>query len=81
MRAVQVKATTEESYAPPPKKKKYHIFAAVHLVGENQEVWLDQCEIFLIKKEELDDLPRQFSKIGNLRLSQDRIDVLFPRDA
>ena len=80
MRAVQVKATEGDCYVLPDEGKKYHILAAVRLVGEGREVWLDKCEIFLIRKEELIDLPRQFSRIAELKLSPERIDELFPRD-
>lgn len=76
--AVQVKTTADDDYDLPEAHKKYHILAAVKLVGEGRNVWFDKSEVFLIRKEELNGLPRQFSKIGNYRLSQERIDFLFP---
>lgn len=90
MRALQVKATEGASFRKPNKKWKankkkkcdieYHILAAVRLVGDGREIWLDQSEIYLIKKQELVGLPRHFSKIPQLKLSPERIDALFPKD-
>jgi hypothetical protein len=78
MRAVQVKATTRTSYTLPERKRQYHILAAVQLVGKGKEVKLDKCGIFLIAKEDLHGLPREFSRIRKFKLSARRIDELFP---
>ena len=80
MRAIQVKATGGDTYDLPEKETRYHILAAVRLVGDGREVKFDQCEVLLIQKGELAGLPRQFSQIKAYRLGPERIDVLFPRD-
>ena len=78
IRTIQVKATAGRQYGVPNQKKKYDILAAVRLVGENREVYFDQCEIFLLRKEELAGRSRSFSQIGAMKLDRTRIDVLFP---
>lgn len=80
MRAIQVKTTESGVYALPEEGTKYHILAAVRLVGGGRDVLFDSCEVFLILKEELPGLPRSFNQIGHLKLSQERIDTLFPPD-
>jgi len=79
MRAVQVKTTASDNYDLPDREKRYHILAAVRLVGDGCDIRFDQCEIFLIKKEELADLPRQFRRVEAYRLGPDRIEALFPQ--
>ena len=76
-RAIQVKATEGDAYALPEEKKQYHILAAVRLVGEEREVFFDQCEVFLIPKGSLPGLPRRFSQIGQWKLSREVVDALF----
>jgi hypothetical protein len=81
MRAVQVKATQDDNYAVPDEKTRYHLLAAVHLFGEDNEVLLDRCEIYLIEKEKLGGLSRQFVNIAEFRLTQTRVNELFPANA
>src|ERR1039457_5467620 len=80
IRRLQVKTTDLDHYRKPDKEKKYDILAAVRLFGYDQEIFLDQCEIYLIKKEELVRLPLHFSKIPQFKLSPERINDLFPLD-
>src|ERR1039457_1991719 len=84
IRRLQVKTTDLDHYRKPDKKKKYDILAAVRLVGCDQDISLDKCEIYLIKKKELVGLSLHFSKIPQFKLSSDDasmlINALFPLD-
>jgi hypothetical protein len=77
-RAIQVKATAGDSYVVPSATRRYHLLAAVRLVGEDRNVWLDQSEIYLIPKSELAGTSRRFDDIPHLRLTPERIEQLFP---
>ena len=89
MQALQVKTTRGKSFRKPSKKlnhnktKKtkiqYNILATVHIVGDGQEIKLDECDVYLIKKVELAGLSCKFSNISDLKLSSERIDKLFPQ--
>ena len=78
IRTIQVKTTDKNFYRPPDGRKRYHILAAVRLVGEKRNVLLDGSEVFLIRKSELAGRSRQFSEVGSMKLTAMRINALFP---
>src|ERR1017187_1068445 len=80
-RAIQVKTTQDDTYDLPGADRKYHVLAAVRLVGENSEVQLDASRVYLIPRGLLNDLPRRFSEIENLKATQNWVDQLFPPPA
>src|SRR5207247_3941257 len=48
VRTIQVKTTTDEIPAWPPEVRLYHLLAIVRLAGENEDLWLDKSEIYLV---------------------------------
>jgi len=81
IRAIQIKATKSTRYSAPNKKKRYDILAAVQMRGEGHKIHFGQCEIFLLEKKMLPELPRAFQLLPDeYLLCAARIDALFPRN-
>lgn len=78
VRLIQVKTTKSERYPAPNKSKRYHILAAVQLIGEDRDVRLDYCKIYLLTKDEVKSAPRKFNSLPDeFRLTAERIKALF----
>jgi len=79
-RTIQVKATTSDNYPKPDDDVAFDILAVVRLVVAGDGYCLDESTIFLLRKEELPTLSRQFAQLDPaLQLNAARIDELFPR--
>lgn len=77
-RAVQVKTRKDDPFALRPLPPRYHILALVHLVGEDDEVYLDQSRVFLVPKEVVEDRTiRSFGDVEDFRLQPDLVAALF----
>ena len=80
IRRIQIKATKSLRYGAPKKSNRYDILAAVQLHGYGHEIRFDHCGVFLIEKSQMSSVPRAFAALSpDLRLSEARIDALFPR--
>lgn len=80
IRAIQIKATRSSRYGAPQARKRYDILAAVRMRGNDRRIYFDHCDIFLLEKHQLPDLPRSFDALAEeYRLSEDRVNALFPR--
>ena len=60
-KAIQVKTRTGDYYAKNDLPDRYHILAAVHLVGNEDTIFLDNSQVFLIPREQVADAPTHFS--------------------
>jgi hypothetical protein len=78
MCAIQVKTTEGDTYDVPDADRRYHILAAVRLVGEGNQLNLEESEVFLIPRLFIEEAPRQFAKIHQMKLSDSWVDELFP---
>lgn len=56
-KAIQVRTTTTGRFEKPSENKIYHILAIVHLAGEDNELYLDKTQIYLIEKGTVDSIP------------------------
>jgi hypothetical protein len=77
-RAIQVKTRTTDSFALGPLPWHYDILALVHLVGDGQEVHLDDSTVYLIPKKTVES--REISRFDDLKdflISPKRISDLF----
>jgi hypothetical protein len=79
-KSIQVKTTAGERYPVGKLPEFYNLLAVVHLVRENSKVFIGESKVYLIPKESIDDgtAPRKISELGNFRMTQARIDELFP---
>lgn len=80
-RAVQVKTRTtrpEESFTLGELPAQYHVMALVRLVGTDNEVWLDQSEVFLVPRGVVESNSiRRFTDVSEFALSARLIEQLF----
>ena len=77
MRAIQIKTSAGHAFSGRRLPRFYHILAAVRLVGDGEILHLDKCEVFLIPKEELPTVSRQFARLLDYRLTRSLVDRLF----
>lgn len=52
-KAIQVKTRTGDRFDFENLDRVYHILALVHLIGESNEIFLDQSHIYLLRKDEI----------------------------
>jgi hypothetical protein len=77
-RAIQVKTTTGDRFdCSGLAEKKYHVLALVRLIGEDLDIFLDQCEIFLVSKEMVGKAGYRAQELSKFALSAQIIDRLF----
>lgn len=77
-RSIQVKTTTKGKFANPDLPERYHIVALVALTGEEDNLFLDRSEVFLVPRAEIEKnkgLPRDLTRFA---LSRKLINELFP---
>jgi len=77
IRCVQVKTTTNALPAWPSENKRYHLLAIVKLAGTEKELQLDDSGVYLLKKEELQGVPRSWDALQRFQLNEGRIEELF----
>jgi hypothetical protein len=71
IRLIQVKTTTNGAFPKKPSKRKiYHLLAIVDLKGEDQILKLDDSNVFLIWKDELENIPHNLSRLDNYKLEK-----------
>jgi hypothetical protein len=84
-RAFQVKATRATNdrinfnYAEAISKK-FHILALVFLAGEEDRLDVDQCDIYLLGRDEVGKGSYRRDEIADKLLTRERIDDLFTRE-
>jgi len=76
-KAIQVKTTAVNGSIDVPEDRLYHILAYVRLYGEGSELYLDQCEIFLIPKETVEGENFDKNNIDEYRISKEHVNALF----
>lgn len=74
--AIQVKTTTNGVYQLPDESRLYHILAVVELVRDDRGISLDESNIYLIKKDELQDAPRNISDLRGYKF-ENKINEIF----
>ena len=77
VRCIQVKTTRNALPAWPLDAKRYHLLAIVRLAGEGCELRLDDCQLYLLRKEEL-PTDRTWDALPTFALTRERVDELFP---
>jgi hypothetical protein len=77
-RAVQVKTRTTDSFALGPLPWQYDILALVKLVGDGQEVHLDDSSVFLIPKKIVESREiNRFDDLAEFLITSKRVSDLF----
>lgn len=75
-RTIQVKTRTNGEFPRNDLPDLYHLYALVHLNGEDSELYLDQTAIYLIPKETVKAWTRDCN-LEDYTINQEHIDVLF----
>ena len=78
LKAIQVKTTRLNDMVRIPTDRLYHALAIVRLSGEGRELHLDQSEIYLIDRSEIDSGSVDWHDLERFRLCQGVVDSLFP---
>jgi hypothetical protein len=76
-RAVSVRTTTTGRFNKPEHERVYHVLAVVHIRGTNNDLFLDNSDIYLIP---LDSVPAAASDCARLQdylFSRQQVERLF----
>ncbi len=76
-RAVSVRTTTTGRYVKPKGERLYHVLAAVHLVGHDREIYLDQSRVYLIPQADVAAASDNCERIGQYTLTEELVRRLF----
>jgi len=76
-RAVSVRTTTTGTYTKPESSKLYHVLAVVYLVDDENNVFLDDSELFLIPKPEVAAASTNHESLGQYKFSRQHVANLF----
>jgi hypothetical protein len=76
-RAVSVRTTTTGTYTKPPGTKLYHVLAIVYLVDDENEVFLDDSELFLIPQADVGTASSDCQNLGQYRFTRPHVARLF----
>ncbi|MEQ1656343.1 MAG: hypothetical protein ABL960_11640, partial [Nitrospira sp.] len=77
IRTIQVKTTTDRIPAWPAEDKLYQLLAIVRLRGEGHNLFLDASDIYLIPKQSLDGLSRNWDSLSEFRITAAHVETLF----
>jgi len=75
-RTIQVKTSTVKAFPKQGLPAHYHLFALVHLEGENKDIFLDESNIYLIPKTIVENWNSD-NELRDYLLSQGIVDKLF----
>ena len=79
LKAIQVKATRKtDTQWQVPTDRLYHVLALVRLDGHDNELSLDQSEVYLIGREFIQNGNFHPTDLAPYRISQALVDRLFP---
>ncbi|MCZ7382298.1 MAG: hypothetical protein O8C64_12100 [Candidatus Methanoperedens sp.] len=76
-KTIQVKTSTTDNFRIQNLPSFYHILALVRLVGENNNIFLDNSRIFLLSKEEVTRSSFNINNLMEKELNETRINELF----
>jgi hypothetical protein len=77
-RAIQVKTTTGDDVRVDfDRTRQFHLLALAHLVGEGEMLHLDQCQLFLIPRGDLDTGRFRRERLREYSLGRGLVDQLF----
>ena len=76
-RTIQVRTTTKESFTKPSNKIIYHILAIVYLKGHDNEIRLDETNIYIIPKNKVLNIGSNMSCIKKYLISEELVEKLF----
>lgn len=76
-RAIQVKTTQSDCFQLNNLPGLYHIVALVHLMGEDQSIYLDQSRIFLLEKKQIVSSRYRIGELGDSEMTETRVEQLF----
>lgn len=75
---IQVKATGTQDVPPWPNPQRiYSLLAIVRLSGEDRNVFLDDSDVYLIPKPQLNNLNRSWNSLHPHRMTAEYVDALF----
>jgi len=77
-KAIQVKTSTNGNFSKPPNNKIYHILAVVYLKGYDNKIQLDNSEIYLIPKKDVENISTAIRFLDSkYKINQNLLDELF----
>lgn len=79
-RAIQVKTTQSECFQLNNLPGLYHIVALVHLVGEDQSIYLDQSDVFLLEKKQITAKRYRIEDLNDSKMNETLVERLFTSD-
>lgn len=79
-RAIQVKTTQSECFQLNNLPSLYHIVALVHLVGEDQSIYLDQSDVFLLEKKQITAKRYRIEDLNESKMNEALVERLFTSD-
>jgi hypothetical protein len=78
IRTLQVKTTAGNAFALDLQKlREYHVLVLVQLIGENYDLRLDECRIFLLLKSEVKKWTYSVAELGPHLVSSAIVDKCF----
>lgn len=76
-RGVQIKTTSTRNLQWQNLPEHYHLLALVDLAGEENEIFLDQTPVYLIPREEVENINPRDGSLNQFLLSQTLVNNLF----
>lgn len=76
-RAIQVKTTARENFDRPNAQRLFHILAVVHLVADENTIYLDKSSIFLIPSDQVEAVSTRIRDLESYRMTRDYVRQLF----
>jgi hypothetical protein len=77
-KAIQVKTTTNGKFTKPDNTITYHILAVVNLKGSDNQIALDQSEIYLIPKGDVETIRTNTNNLDEkYKLDHSCVNILF----
>ena len=72
-----MRTTAKESYTKPPSARRYHVLVVVHLADDENEVFLDRSELFLIPQVEVASASTSVASLESYKFSKEQVAKLF----
>lgn len=79
-KGIQVKTTANTNLRWPNLPRHYHILALVKLAGDGDDVFLDQSNVYLIPRIEVQNLRPNDARLADYIITQDLVNRIFNQE-
>ena len=76
-RAVSVRTITTGLFKRPSPERFYHVLAVVELIGENDDLYLDRCGVYLIPRADVAKIRPNCRMLEQYRITSAGVRALF----